>query len=315
MANNGKARTSNNKQEQIRKHFLTSFVFKKKKNDLMKSLVFLIEFYRSFQQFVFVFVYFTEKIFVLRGWIRNNNNIMDASGCADRLKRNGRKRCLDLEASQSLEAFERPLKRSRRLCVEKQSEADKEEQGNNTKKQEEEQRAELSEKKIDRQRNWNSKGKAVKGKKRRKAEKKAKTEKKTSKKGKGNEEKRTKTRMEQKDDKREKNVIVTLKQDIECGICTQTYVAPVTLHCGHSFCYMCLKEHMKHSSCLSSPKCPICRRPCETPMTWENKFAINYSLQSLIDKMVVHLLDADDLADHKQRYQQYVVCICTYIII
>ena len=42
----------------------------------------------------------------------------------------------------------------------------------------------------------------------------------------------------------------------ECGICFEDKATlPCKLECGHTFCYMCIKQ-----SYFSSNKCPMCRR-------------------------------------------------------
>ena len=47
---------------------------------------------------------------------------------------------------------------------------------------------------------------------------------------------------------------------LECGICLDIIVEPLTISCGHSFCRMCLH------ACLtrSNKKCPVCRAICHT---------------------------------------------------
>lgn len=44
--------------------------------------------------------------------------------------------------------------------------------------------------------------------------------------------------------------------DLQCCICISIYAAPVTLLCGHSFCYECIYQHFKKRSRKS--KCPLC---------------------------------------------------------
>ncbi|ETO36019.1 hypothetical protein RFI_01043, partial [Reticulomyxa filosa] len=106
---------------------------------------------------------------------------------------------------------------------------------------------------------------------------------------------------------KEENLIDKLKQDMECVIFTQMYVASVTLCCGHSFCYMCLKEYMEQSSNLQIVKCPICRSKNKVPAI-DRDISINFALQSLIEKVNPYSLDEQGLIDYKQIYQQYLVC-------
>lgn len=45
---------------------------------------------------------------------------------------------------------------------------------------------------------------------------------------------------------------------IECGICLDLIVEPLTIACGHSFCRMCLHTCLRRSN----KKCPACRAVC-----------------------------------------------------
>jgi hypothetical protein len=41
---------------------------------------------------------------------------------------------------------------------------------------------------------------------------------------------------------------------LKCGVCLDTMVNPVSIHCGHSFCAACLRTTMVHD-----PFCPMCK--------------------------------------------------------
>ena len=43
-------------------------------------------------------------------------------------------------------------------------------------------------------------------------------------------------------------------ESVECLICMEIIVEPVSTDCNHHFCYTCISESLKHSN-----KCPICR--------------------------------------------------------
>ena len=45
-----------------------------------------------------------------------------------------------------------------------------------------------------------------------------------------------------------------VKELLECTVCTELLLDPVTTPCGHSFCRTCLRQSMDHST-----KCPVCR--------------------------------------------------------
>lgn len=71
------------------------------------------------------------------------------------------------------------------------------------------------------------------------------------------------------------SVIPSLSDDISCVVCAEILVEPCTLHCGHSFCQLCLAALWK--SCQSkSPLnllCPVCRQP------WVNFPGVNIQLR------------------------------------
>lgn len=53
------------------------------------------------------------------------------------------------------------------------------------------------------------------------------------------------------------NVMKVLKEKtIDCSICQDTLIKPVTLSCQHSFCMHCFEE-----AALYSPLCSLCKQP------------------------------------------------------
>ena len=46
--------------------------------------------------------------------------------------------------------------------------------------------------------------------------------------------------------------------EVECAICTDFLLHPLTLECGHGFCRSCLLKVAHHA--IGSKKCPLCRR-------------------------------------------------------
>ena len=66
-----------------------------------------------------------------------------------------------------------------------------------------------------------------------------------------------------------------LSEDVSCAVCAEIFVEPCTLHCGHSFCQLCLAALWK-SSRNKSPlqlHCPVCRQP------WVNFPGVNIQLR------------------------------------
>jgi len=52
----------------------------------------------------------------------------------------------------------------------------------------------------------------------------------------------------------------TRADEDECSVCLDVPVHPVTLPCGHSFCYLCAKG-LAMCDTLAQPLCSLCRRP------------------------------------------------------
>ena len=72
------------------------------------------------------------------------------------------------------------------------------------------------------------------------------------------------------------SAIPSLSEDISCVVCAEVLVEPCTLHCGHSFCQLCLAALWKCSG--KSPAnllCPVCRQP------WVNFPGVNIQLRQV----------------------------------
>ncbi len=69
-----------------------------------------------------------------------------------------------------------------------------------------------------------------------------------------------------------------LSDDILCAVCAEIFVEPCTLHCGHSFCQLCLAALWKSSRKKSplSLSCPVCRQP------WVNFPGVNIQLRYML---------------------------------
>ena len=75
---------------------------------------------------------------------------------------------------------------------------------------------------------------------------------------------------------RDSNVQTDLIEDFICVICAQLLVDPTTLHCGHSFCQLCLANVLETRP--GQLQCPVCRQP------WRNIPGINIQLRSETNK-------------------------------
>ncbi len=59
-----------------------------------------------------------------------------------------------------------------------------------------------------------------------------------------------------------------MKKDVQCLVCNSPFVEPVSLECGHSFCFHCIKHWIagKEHDCECRncvKKCPKCRAPID----------------------------------------------------
>ena len=63
--------------------------------------------------------------------------------------------------------------------------------------------------------------------------------------------------------------------DFTCSVCSDILLDPVSLHCGHSFCQLCLAGVWQSSGRLPAARlaCPVCRLP------WRNFPGVNITLR------------------------------------
>ncbi|CAD8123164.1 unnamed protein product [Paramecium sonneborni] len=69
-----------------------------------------------------------------------------------------------------------------------------------------------------------------------------------------------------------------MQQLLNCPICLQTLLYPVTLACGHSFCKPCLCDKYFYQNFNS---CPICRIPIQI---YIDQFKVNVLLETIIQQ-------------------------------
>lgn len=78
------------------------------------------------------------------------------------------------------------------------------------------------------------------------------------------------------------DVEVALSDDTLCAVCAEILVEPCSLHCGHSFCQLCLaaiwKSHRNKSPLYLN--CPVCRQP------WANFPGVNIQLRYVTEGFV-----------------------------
>ena len=63
--------------------------------------------------------------------------------------------------------------------------------------------------------------------------------------------------------------------DVTCSICSDILIDPVSLHCGHTYCQLCLARVWRSRGKLApnSLTCPVCRLP------WRNYPGVNITLR------------------------------------
>ena len=76
--------------------------------------------------------------------------------------------------------------------------------------------------------------------------------------------------------------------DVSCSVCSDILIDPMSLHCGHTFCQLCLAQVWRSSGKVDPGRlsCPVCRLP------WRNFPGINITLRynrlhgvSCVDRM------------------------------
>ncbi|GLD92188.1 hypothetical protein PINS_up000721 [Pythium insidiosum] len=98
---------------------------------------------------------------------------------------------------------------------------------------------------------------------------------------------------------------VALDAELQCTLCHDVLCKPVTTHCGHSFCRVCLLECLLSRE-MSDPSCPICRyHVVDTANDDENAdvpaFFVNVTLWNLI-QMLVPSIKTRDANEEEDTY-------------
>ncbi|XP_069861093.1 E3 ubiquitin-protein ligase TRIM48-like [Dipodomys merriami] len=69
------------------------------------------------------------------------------------------------------------------------------------------------------------------------------------------------------------DIVQAFQKELSCGICMNTFIEPVTLECGHSFCRPCLFLCWEETPA----RCPGCKGPCQ-----QTNLKTNVVLRSLV---------------------------------
>ncbi|XP_055988473.1 E3 ubiquitin-protein ligase TRIM38-like [Sorex fumeus] len=69
-----------------------------------------------------------------------------------------------------------------------------------------------------------------------------------------------------------------LREESTCSICLELMTEPVSIDCGHSFCFVCLVDLIESQSFGTPIHCPLCRTPFE-----RGNYRPNKHLKNLIE--------------------------------
>ena len=83
----------------------------------------------------------------------------------------------------------------------------------------------------------------------------------------------------------------SLTDKLTCQICCEMLAAPITLACGHSFCFCCVKKWMDENACPAPnhdhhAKCPLCRTPIKVKSNEIDKMQISSILQGFVEALI-----------------------------
>ena len=76
----------------------------------------------------------------------------------------------------------------------------------------------------------------------------------------------------------------TLKDELDCPICKETFSHPKSLSCGHIFCSGCLQKTVKTQQYSDILTCPTCRRPTRLSLNGVDALPNNYYICNLVEK-------------------------------
>ncbi|XP_042556933.1 tripartite motif-containing protein 43-like [Dipodomys spectabilis] len=71
------------------------------------------------------------------------------------------------------------------------------------------------------------------------------------------------------------DIAQAFQEELRCPICMETFIDPVTIHCGHSLCRPCLRLLWEEAE--TPARCPVCRQPSQ-----QEELKTNIALQSLV---------------------------------
>lgn len=101
--------------------------------------------------------------------------------------------------------------------------------------------------------------------------------------------------------------------DMDCQVCYQLLIDPVTPYCGHTFCRPCLQQVLDHS-----PLCPTCRQPLQLPTNLPSTFGGNKRISRLLSGLYpdalaqrAAILAADNESPNPNNDLKTPIFVCT----
>ena len=85
-------------------------------------------------------------------------------------------------------------------------------------------------------------------------------------------------------------LLKSLKKQVTCSICLDTYTEPKTISCLHTFCCECLERHARVSQRQGKFRCPECQAEIDLPQG--NRF--DRLPNSFFHKSLLGVLEAED---------------------
>nr|XP_028573459.1 uncharacterized protein LOC114590986 [Podarcis muralis] len=69
-------------------------------------------------------------------------------------------------------------------------------------------------------------------------------------------------------------------EEARCPLCKEYFTDPVSVDCGHSFCWGCIKEHVVNWNVLWTLRCPVC-----SAVLQKGKFRANWQLANIVERI------------------------------
>ncbi|XP_066474547.1 tripartite motif-containing protein 10-like [Tiliqua scincoides] len=91
----------------------------------------------------------------------------------------------------------------------------------------------------------------------------------------------------------------SVEEELQCPICMEYLIDPVTLDCGHNFCRSCITDYCEKWEDLGDLECPLCKAKIK-----KGNFRSNFSLANIVEKIKLLPLNPgkEDLClKHKER--------------